>query len=96
MHIQIDYSMFVREFEAYNRADNFSHKGKRALFEYLEEMEESTGEPFELDIIALCCEFSEDPLQEVLENHSLESFEDLQDETWAVELDNGNVVYQVF
>lgn len=39
--------------------DNFSYEGKRALFDWLEEYEESTGEEMELDPIALCCEFSE-------------------------------------
>lgn len=38
---------------------NFSHKGKRALFDYLEEYSESTGEIVELDIVALYCEYSE-------------------------------------
>ena len=39
--------------------DNFSYKGKRALFDYLEEYEESTGEEIELDTVALCVEYTE-------------------------------------
>ena len=39
--------------------NNFSYEGLSALFNYLEEMEESTGEELEFDPIALCCEFSE-------------------------------------
>ena len=42
---------------SYNK--NFSYEGKRALFEYLEQYEDETGEEIELDIIALCCEYSE-------------------------------------
>ena len=38
---------------------NFSYAGKRALFDYLEEYEDSTGEQIELDTVALCCEYSE-------------------------------------
>lgn len=38
---------------------NFTGEGKEALFDYLEEYEEATGEQIELDIIALCCEYSE-------------------------------------
>lgn len=38
---------------------NFSYAGKRALYDYLEEYEDSTGEEVELDTVALCCEYSE-------------------------------------
>ena len=38
---------------------NFSYEGLSALFDYLEEMEESTGEELEFDPVALCCEYSE-------------------------------------
>ena len=41
------------------REDQFTYKGKRALFDYLEEMSEGMDEPIELDVIALCCEYSE-------------------------------------
>jgi hypothetical protein len=51
----------------------------------------------ELDVIAICCDFSEEPLQDVLDNYRLESLEELQDNTMVIAvLDNGNVVYQVF
>lgn len=38
---------------------NWSFYGARALAEYLEEYEESTGEELELDICSLRCDFSE-------------------------------------
>ena len=38
---------------------NFSYDGIRALFEYLEDLSEGMGEPIELDIIALCCDYAE-------------------------------------
>jgi len=41
------------------REKTYTYKGKKALFEYLERLEEDTGEPMELDIIALCCDFTE-------------------------------------
>jgi len=37
----------------------FSRAGAFALAEYLEEYEESTGEELELDVIAIRCEFTE-------------------------------------
>ena len=38
---------------------NWSYAGARALAEYLEEYEESTGEEMELDVCAIRCDFSE-------------------------------------
>ena len=39
--------------------NNFSYEGLSALFDYLEEMEESTGEELAFDPVALCCEYAE-------------------------------------
>lgn len=41
------------------RPDNFSYKGLGALFEYLEELSEDIGEDIEVDVIAICCDFTE-------------------------------------
>ena len=41
------------------RPDNFTYAGLNALFEYLEEYEDSCGHEIELDVISLCCEYSE-------------------------------------
>ena len=49
----INFNDFVDEFEAI-RPDNFSYEGLKLLFEHLEELE-----MYELDAIALCCEFTE-------------------------------------
>lgn len=38
---------------------NWGRAGARALAEWLEEMEESTGEEMELDVVAIRCDFSE-------------------------------------
>ena len=50
---------FERAFYNMGRKDSFSYGGKAALFNHLEELEEDTGEEIELDVIALCCEYSE-------------------------------------
>jgi len=39
--------------------NNFSYAGKRALFDYLEDYEDSTDEELELDIVGICCEYTE-------------------------------------
>ena len=50
---------FQQAFTDANRAANFTSAGLDALFNYLEEYEEDTGEEIELDVIALCCEYTE-------------------------------------
>ncbi len=50
---------FVQAFDDCNRGDNFSRAARRALYDYLTEYEESTGEELELDPIAICCDYSE-------------------------------------
>ncbi len=53
---QCDFSDAFRDM---GRGNNFSHEGKRALYDYLEQYEEDTGEEIELDVIGLCCDYSE-------------------------------------
>lgn len=68
--------------------DNFTYEGKRALFEYLEELEESMGEEMELDPVAFACEYTEyDSLEELQDNYSnIEDMEDLRDHTQVIEI----------
>ena len=42
-----------------NKDNGFSYQGALALAEYFEELENSTGEPIELDTVAIRCEYSE-------------------------------------
>lgn len=54
----INFSQFCDAFwDTYK--NNFTYEGKRALFDYLEEISEDTGEDIELDIVALCVEYTE-------------------------------------
>lgn len=59
MYINIGFCQFQDAFHNMDRKDNFSYNGLRTLYDYLEQLEEDTGETIELDVIALCCEYSE-------------------------------------
>ena len=72
MKITVTESMFKDEFIRMNRGDNFSSAGLSALFEILEEMEQDIGEEFELDVIGLCCDFSEEYYQDIADNYGIE------------------------
>jgi len=41
------------------KPENFSYDGLNALFDYLTEYEDSSDNELELDVIALCCEYTE-------------------------------------
>ena len=56
---EISKSDFVSEFAKMNRENQFSYNGKCALYDYLIDLEDNTGQKIELDIIALCCEYVE-------------------------------------
>jgi len=58
MYKHINFYNFVDGFSG-QYEHNFTYEGKRALFDYLEEYEESTGKTIEFDPIALCCDFTE-------------------------------------
>ena len=69
---------FSRWFEQ-NRPNNFSRAGLRALFDYFEEFEEDTGQEWEFDGIALCCDFTEyDDLDEFKSNYTCEEYQDIE------------------
>lgn len=75
---------FRESFRACGRTENFSYNGLEVLFEYLEDMADDIGEPLELDVIGLCCEFSENTPEDIAEYYSIdlperEGFEDDDD-----------------
>ena len=54
------------------RPDNFSYEGLKILFEYLEEYEMDIGEELELDVIGLCCDFSESTFEDIAALYNVE------------------------
>lgn len=103
---------FINEFKACNRMDNFSLNGLRILFESLEQTAIDCEMSIEMDVIALCCEYSEDSAEAIAIGYNIgygEEGEDinqmveeyLQDNTYVCgqyEDDNGVTyfVYQAF
>ena len=78
MHIQVTFSDFCDAFRNHGRDGTFTHAGKRALFDYLEAGEEESQE---LDIIDLCCEYTEADYAEIAEMYNIEADdeEDIED-----------------
>ena len=59
---------FHRAFETM-RPDNFSYEGLDALFDWFEQLEDDTGEEIELDVIAICCDFTESSIDEIVQDY---------------------------
>jgi len=68
----VDFGLFCDAFRDHDRKDQFSYEAKRALFDYLESRADDMGEPIELDVIALCCEYNEEAPEEIAANYDIE------------------------
>ena len=93
MKITINEYQFEQAFKNAGRGNQFSYEALKALFEYLEEYEDSTGEQIELDVIALCCEFTEyEDIEEFQANYGedYETLEDIEYQTIVIPIASTN------
>ena len=96
-------------FERYDQLGGYA--GIHALHEYLETLAEDLGEPIELDIVALCCDWAhydslsdaaseydnDDELAEIVAESDDDALLDwFQDRTTVLPLDNGGYLIQAF
>jgi len=83
-----------QEFNAHDRNDCCASNGQKALFDYLEKLEDFSGVQMELGVVSLCCEFAEyDGIAAVMDDYpSIKDFNDLRDNTSVIEFDGGLIV----
>ena len=95
----ITFTDFVQAFHNHNRFDNFGYDGLTALFDYLEALEADTGEELELDVIALCCDFtlygSFAEFQEAY-GDDYETMSELENQTCVIPVDDDSFIVQDF
>lgn len=72
----VDESTFRDAFKRMGRTSQFTYDALGLLFEYLDNLSDETGEPLELDVIAICCDYSEMAAQEVRDAYGLYTPED--------------------
>ena len=65
-------SSFMEEFKQSSRKDQFSYDALGAIFDYLEEYSDSTGEPVEFDMVAICCEWSECTWEDIVRDYDVD------------------------
>jgi hypothetical protein len=77
---------FHNAFKLRGRETQFSYEALDLLFNYLEELE-TRENPILLDVIAICCDYSECTHEEIANNYSIEDLEDLsiEDKNQAIE-----------
>ena len=91
MKQNVSSSQFVNEIvsDDYN---NMSYEGANALFEYLEDYEDSIGEEIEFDSVAIRCEWAEyENLDAVLSEYdNIKTLEELQDNTTVILIEDSD------
>jgi predicted solute-binding protein len=105
----VNFSDFVDAFKAYDRYDQFGYQALMIVFEYLEELEESTGEELELDVVSICCDYATDNWHDIAVNYSIEIDENenedeqkqqvidyLNENTVVLGETDCEIVYQIF
>lgn len=113
MKSAVNFYDFERAFRDHDRHDQLGgYAGLKALFEYLEQYEDDCGEEIELDVVALCCDYTQydsasDAAKECITGWEREEGEDdddfeeraleeLRDHTQVIEYGNGKVIIQCF
>ena len=81
MFTRVTLSDFRDAFRSAGRKDQFSYDGLRVIFDYFEELEDSIGEPVELDVVSICCDYAELTPEEVLEAYDV-PYDATTDDIW--------------
>tara|TARA_R100000234_G_C4856630_1_gene117425 strand:- start:7 stop:309 length:303 start_codon:yes stop_codon:yes gene_type:complete len=79
MKQSINEYQFRDAFHKMGRGKQFSYNGLKALYDYLEQLEDEIGEEIELDVIALCCEYAEYKSLEHFQNYYGEDYQTIED-----------------
>ena len=96
----INFYNFSDAFRKAGRADQFTYEGQRAIFDYLEEYEDSTGEEVELDVVAICCEYMEyenlEEFHNIYDKEDYPNLDKLRDYTQVIEVGDDSFIIAEF
>lgn len=91
-------SMFRDAFRGSNNyKDNFTYEGLGALYDYLDQLSEESGQDIELDPCAIACEYAEYASLEDFQadyGEDYQSIEDIERETTVIQFEGGFLVVQ--
>ena len=99
---------FRQAFHDCGRGEQFSYEALGLIFDWFEQLEQDTGTPYELDVIALCCSISESTPEDVQRQYGIDHDCDdegdlerkvmdyLDDHTSVIGQTDGNIVFFQF
>ena len=109
MQQSINFNDFIDAFKAYDRYGSYGYEALKVIFEYLEQYEEDSGQEIELDVIAICCDYSAEHYTAIASNYSIDLegldedeakqavIEYIQDNSaYLGEATDGELIYQCF
>jgi hypothetical protein len=96
IYIELNFHRFQDAFSDMNRGDNFTYEALKELYDYYDNI----GEDIELDVISICCDWSELSEEECRREYSIDEADAVGDylgnNTTYYELSNGNYLFQAF
>jgi len=96
----INFYDFSDAFRKAGRANQFTYSGQRAIFDYIEDYEDSADEEVELDVISICCEYVEyDSLEEFQSEYGQEEYPDIDSiecDTTVIMIDDEAFIIEQF
>lgn len=94
MYIEVTKSIFHDEFQR-TRPEQFTYAGLNALYDYITDT--GDNDDYELDVIEICCDFSQyGSIEEVLQAYRLENRDELEESTIVLECTDGTIIIQNF
>ena len=76
---------FRDAFYKMGRKEQFSYDGLEILFDYIEDVEQDTGEEMELDVVALCCDYAESTIDDLIREYDIDISDCDPDDDEAIE-----------
>jgi hypothetical protein len=105
----INLYQFRDAFQRMDRGEQFSYEALEILWDWFEDLEKMDGQEIELDVIAICCDYTESSVEQLIRDYSIDCDEIEEDEIDAHVLDylndrtivlgvclDGAIVYQNF
>lgn len=68
----INLYQFREAFQRMDRGEQFSYEGLEILFDWFEDLEIMQDQEIELDVIAICCEYSESSIEQIIRDYSVD------------------------
>lgn len=88
MYKNINEQEFINEFKIGTRKAQYSIEGLKALYKYFKNYEFAANEDVYLDVIAVCCEYTEyENIEACLKDYDLKTIDELRENTDIIKIE---------